>query len=346
MLKYSRRLILLLLLLLTCSLKAEFLTVDKQEFIFKDPPFAACHAATLTETSSGDLLCAWFAGTQEGDSDVAIWLSMFENGQWSPPQKIAQEENVPCWNPVLFTLPSNEILLFYKAGIHPQLWSGFLKRSNDCGHTWSKEEPLPAGIIGPVKNRPLYLKNGTLLCGSSIESWKRWGCWVDITTDGGKSWQKSNPINVEENLFGIIQPALFYGENKEIRLLARSHEIGAICSAESHDQGKTWTAAHPISLPNPNSGIDAINLENGPILLVYNHSTDERFPLNTALSSDGGNSWRQDLILEKNKGEFSYPSVIQTRDGKIHTIYTWNRTQIKHVQMTYHATESILSTPR
>jgi len=322
------------------SLNASHPAIETEEFIFIDPPFASCHASTLTQTHSGSLLCAWFAGTEEGAADVGIWLSQLQFPQlpstpsicytWTAPEQIVTEEGTPCWNPVLFTLPSHEILLFYKAGGHPVFWSGFLKRSSDEGKHWSQAESLPAGVIGPVKNKPLLL-NGTLLCGSSIESWKRWGCWIDITTDGGRTWSKSSPINVSTDLFGIIQPTLFFGKNGSIQLLARSYQIGSICSSQSHDKGKTWSPAQPTSLPNPNSAIDAVNLLDGRILLVYNHSKKERYPLNIALSTDGGTTWQQQLTLEDQPGEYSYPSVIQTTDEKIHITYTWNRTRIKHV---------------
>ncbi len=312
-------------------LPLEALQIVKQEFVFTAPPFASCHASTLTQTHSGNLLCAWFAGTEEGNEDVAIWLSTMDQQGWSSPRKIAEAEGVPCWNPVLFTMPSGQVLLFYKAGKHPQQWSGLLKRSLDEGRTWSEAEDLPAGVIGAVKNKPLLLEDGNLLCGSSIESWKRWGCWIDMTSDVGKSWSKSAPINVEGQLFGIIQPALFYGQKGVIKMLTRSRDIGFICTAESHDSGKTWSKAKATSLPNPNSAIDAINTRDGKVLLVYNDSKKERYPLNVATSEDRGESWKMQLILEKNPGEYSYPSIIQSVDGKIHITYTWNRELIRHV---------------
>jgi len=186
----------------------------KEEFLFTDPPFVSCHASTLTQTHSGVILCSWFAGSEEGANDVAIWFSICEQSKWSSPKIIAETEGIPCWNPVLFTMPSNEILLFYKAGKNLQQWSGLLKRSCDEGVNWSEEECLPAGIIGPAKNKPLLLPNGTLLCGSSIESWRRWGCWIDITADVGRTWHKSSPINVDSQLFGIIQPTHFSSKSK------------------------------------------------------------------------------------------------------------------------------------
>ncbi|MCI0381515.1 MAG: exo-alpha-sialidase [Chlamydiae bacterium] len=325
--KYS----LFFFLLICSSLGGVHSSIIKEEFIFTNPPFASCHASTLTQTDSGLLLCSWFGGSEEGASDVAIWLSILDQGEWSFPRKVAAANGVPCWNPVLFTMPSNELLLFYKAGKNPQQWSGFLKRSCDEGINWSEEKSFPAGVIGPVKNKPLLLQDGTLLCGSSIESWMRWGCWIDITSDNCQSWSKSTPINVKSQLFGIIQPTIFFAENGLLKLLARSHQIGFICIAQSQDQGKSWSPAKPTTLPNPNSAIDAVNIADGRILVVYNHSKENRYPLNVAISKDGGETWKMKVILEEGPGEYSYPSAIQSKDGKIHITYTWNRTKIKHV---------------
>src|ERR1700722_11757520 len=193
---------------------------------------------------------------------------------------------VACWNPVLFTMPSGEILLFYKGGRNPREWSGFLKRSISQGKKWSEAELLPAGILGPVRSRPLLLKDGTLLCDSSIESWKRWGCWIDATVDGGRSWMKSTPINVPNQLFGVIQPSLFLGQSSEVKMVMRSHQIGSICTASSKDGGKTWSDAKPISLPNPNSAVEALTLRDGRILLVFNDSKTKKYPLSIAISKD------------------------------------------------------------
>jgi predicted neuraminidase len=319
-------------LLIFCSFFFPASAEIVEELVFENPPFASCHASTIAETSSGKLLCAYFAGTEEGAKDVGIWLSTRTTKGWGAPRLIAEDSAVPCWNPVLFTAPSGEILLFYKVGPRPSSWSGAIKRSHDEGHHWTKEELLPAGVLGPVKNKPLLLKDGTLLCGSSIETWRRWGCWIDLTKDGGKTWTKSSPINLKGDVFGIIQPTLFWGPSGKVCLLARSYDTGTICSAVSEDEGRTWTGAVPIDLPNPNAAIDAVRLEEGPIVLVYNSST-ERTPLNLAISKDGGVKWEPSLVLEDTPGEYSYPSIIQTPDHRIHITYTYNRTHIKYVSL-------------
>lgn len=277
------------------------------------------------------MLCAYFAGANEGENDVAIWLSTHDQKNWSEPKQVAAIENRSCWNPVLFTLPSGEILLFYKGGPSPQTWSGFLKRSNSHGKEWSDAELLPAGILGPIRSKPLLLENGTLLCGSSIESWRRWGCWVDITHDLGKTWVKSHPINLATTLLGVIQPSLFKGKDGHLNMVMRPYNTGAICQSNSTDYGHTWSDAVPIDLPNPNAAVEALSLFDGRVILIFNDSKTERYPLSIALSSDDGKSWERAIVLEDQEGEFSYPAAIQTSDGLIHITYTYNREKIKHV---------------
>ena len=84
------------------------------------------------------------------------------------------------------------------------------------------------------------------------------------------------------------------------------------------------------SLPNPNSGIDAVTLGDGRHLLVYNHTAKGRSPLNLAISADG-EEWKPVAVLENEPGEFSYPAVIQTKDGLVHISYTWKRQRVRHI---------------
>lgn len=301
-----------------------------EEFVLPSDSFPFCHASSIVETEGG-LLVGYFAGSKEGENDVAIYLSAYQNGQWLSPEKVASADNVPCWNPVLSKLGKDSFLLFYRAGNSPRCWSSFMMRSDNNGKSWTHPTILPAGVLGPIKNKPLLLEDGVLLCGSSVESYEAWGCWVDITTDEGKSWEKSNPINVKDHPYGIIQPTLFFSNSDTLMMLTRSKHIGMICSATSSDYGKTWTEAKPTSLPNPNSGIDAIRLKDGRILLVYNHSQKKRTPLNVAVSLDGGLNWNNVITLENNQGSYSYPAVIETSDGLVHITYSWNGSNIKHV---------------
>jgi predicted neuraminidase len=300
------------------------------EFIFEAAPFRECHASTIVETASGDFLAAWFGGTREGAPDVAIWMSRLSGGRWSQPEIVAREPNVPAWNPVLYRAPNGRLWLYYKVGPSPENWTGAQKFLTDDGKTWQGPEYLPAGLLGPIKDKPIVLANGDIVAGSSVESYHSWSAWIERSTDGGGSWTKFGPVVIPGEPYGIIQPTLVELRPNQLRLFARSRQ-GKIYTADSSDGGRTWTPARPTSLPNPNSGTDSVRLRDGRILMVYNPSTSERTPLAVAVSSDSGETWKTWLALETGPGEFSYPAVIEDSRGDVHITYTWNRRRIKHV---------------
>jgi alpha-L-rhamnosidase len=187
---------------------------------------------------------------------------------------------------------------------------------------------LPDGVLGPIKNKPVELLDGTLLCPSSTEEGNRWRIHLERTPDLGRTWRRTSPLN-DGQAFGAIQPSVLVWPTGRMQLLCRGTG-GRIVQCWSDDGGETWDEVTPTPLPNPNSGTDAVMLQDGRALLVYNHSTSGRTPLNVALSSDGL-AWQSALVLEDAPGEYSYPAVIQTSNGHVHVTYTWRRERIKHV---------------
>lgn len=301
-----------------------------QEFIFEKGPTPSCHASTLCVAGNGAVLAAWFGGKEEGADDVSIWLARREVDKWSAPQKVGSGSGTPCWNPVLFRTRRGTTLLFYKVGTSPQTWSGVLRRSEDDGKTWSEPALLPPGILGPIKNKPLELGDGTLVCGTSVESYKSWGCWVERTPDEGRTWAKHGPILVPAAPYGAIQPSIFGSGDGKLAMLCRTRDLHQMIRAESRDGGRTWSPAEPISLPQNNAGLDATRLKDGRVILIYNHSTGPRTPLNLAVSSDLGRTWTPGPVLETERGEYSYPCIIQAPDDLIHFAYTWRRERIRY----------------
>ncbi len=314
--------------------------VLKSEFIYESAPFPECHASTIAETSAGGLVAAWFGGTKEKHPDVGIWVSRLEKGAWTTPVEVANgvespSKRYPTWNPVLHQATKGPLLLFYKVGPDPKSWWGMMMRSTDGGKTWSKPERLPDNIAGPIKNKPVELSNGDLLCPSSTED-KGWRVHFERTSDLGKTWQRTEPIN-DGKEFGVIQPTVFFHPGNKLQALFRSQQ-GKVVESWSTDQGRTWSKLAATELPNPNSGIDGVTLRDGRHLLVYNHVVTpskkwgDRAPLNLAISKDG-KTWQPSLVLEPGppEAEYSYPAIIQAKDGKVHITYTWNRKKIKHV---------------
>ncbi len=300
------------------------------EFIFERAPYPQCHASTIAEVAPGRLAAAWFGGTHERAPDVGIWVARQENGRWLEAVEVANGSGQPTWNPVLFQSPKGPLFLFYKVGPSPGQWWAMMMTSDDGGKTWSKPRRLPDGVLGPIKNKPVVLTDGSWLCPSSTEGDSGWRVHFELTRDGGKTWQIVGPV--ESNRFEAIQPSVLFHHDGRLQALCRTRN-GVIATTSSSDGGKTWNALESTGLPNPNSGIDAVTLTDGRQLLVYNHSaTKVRYPLDVAISSDGTN-WQHVLTLETEPRDagYAYPAVIQTSDGLVHITYTWNRQRIKHV---------------
>lgn len=313
------------------------------EFIFDSAPFPSCHASTVVELANGDLMSAWFGGTGEGKPDVAIWASQRVAGKWAEPAEMVREPQTPCWNPVLFYTKDRRLWLYYKFGTSPSQWAAGRKYSDDHGNSWSAVEHLPAGIYGPIRAKPLVLEDGTIVSGSSVESFRSWAAWIERSTDGGKTFSRIGPITVPDvsrrsddgkSTHGLIQPSVISLGGKKLRMYARStQDIGRVCVADSTDGGVTWTQAHLLDVPNPNSGIDALALRDGRVVLVYNNTVKGRSPLNLAVSRDA-EKFAMFRTLEDTPGEeFSYPNVIQGKDGDLHIVYTWRRKKIRYVKL-------------
>ncbi len=311
-------------------------------YSLEDKPTPQCHASTIVETSAG-LVAAWFGGQHEKNPDVGIWVARYVDGKWRRATEVANgvqspDTRYPCWNPVLFQPQSGPLLLFYKVGPSPSEWWGMLMTSNDSGQTWSAARKLGESdktghLLGPVKNKPIQLADGSILCPSSSEH-LGWRVHFERTADLGKTWQVVGPIN-DGKEYGAIQPSvLTYGDGR-MQVVCRSQQ-DVLTQCWSEDGGETWGKMTATDLPNPNAGTDAVTLQDGRQLLVYNHTTRRgAFPsgrnmLNVAVSRDGQH-WKTVLTLEKQQGEYSYPAVIQARDGKIHITYTYQRQSVKHV---------------
>ena len=308
------------------------------ELVVSNPSFKECHASTIVELSKGNMMAAWFGGTGEGAKDVCIWGAVNEKGTWDKPAVIAKgiisdALRYPCWNPVLFMATNKKLLLFYKVGPSPQLWWGMMATSADEGKTWSVPVRLPQGILGPIKNKPLLLADGTILAPSSEETKNKWSVHIERSSDNGMTWQR---IAIDTTGFDVIQPSILNYGHGRLQILCRSKQ-GAVVESWSEDNGTTWTKLFKTALLNPNSGTDAVTLKNGEQLIVYNPDVpgkdwnNGRAKLKVAVSKDG-TSWTDVMTLENGTNEeFSYPAVIQSKDLEVHITYTYNRKNIKYV---------------
>ena len=311
------------------------------EFIYEKASYPSCHASTIVESGQGGLVAAWFGGTAEKNPDVGIWVSHYDAAKkaWTPSVEVANGvqpdgKRHPTWNPVLFQPRGNAPLqLYYKVGPSPQTWWGELRTSIDGGRSWGAARRLPDGIYGPIKNKPVQLADGTILSPTSDETDEKpskWRVYFERSTDGGATWAKTPFLN-DGLAVGAIQPSILFHDSiggAKLQAVGRTRQ-GKVFTVSSENSGKSWGEMSLLPLANPNSGTDAVTLKDGRHLMVYNPVPKGRTPLAVAVSRDG-RDWKDVVTLEDQPGEYSYPAVVQTSDGRVHITYTWKRQRIRH----------------
>ncbi len=311
-----------------------------KEFAQEKMPTQAVHASTILKLDNGEIIASWFGGTKEGFDDVDIWLSRKTKEGWVEPLHFVVEKDTAHWNPVLFQLEDGTICLYFKVGKKIVHWKTYVSYSKDMGVTWSTPKELvegdESGGRGPVKNKPIYLSDGTIVAPASIEEGP-WRPFVDISKDNGITWEKMDkiePADDKEKTF-MIQPTLWEGENGNVHMLLRTNK-DKIYRSDSKDYGKTWCEAYPINMPNNNSGIDIVKLENGKLVLVCNPTLGDfgpRSPLSVYISDDGIN-FKEVTKLEDTEGEYSYPSIVN-KGNTVYISYSWKRENVAVVTIEF-----------
>jgi predicted neuraminidase len=290
-----------------------------------------CHASTLVALPHGNFAAAWFQGTKEGKNDVAIYGSRCLDGVWSTPEVWAKVNDLPHWNPVLFQVNEQTLLLFFKVGTLCERWQTWVQSSNDNGKTWSAARELVAGAAnarGPAKNKPIRLADGSILAGNSLEDNAKWRVLLDKSTDECQTWHSSPEIlqNHAPDDLGVIQPTIWESAPGKVHILTRSSSH-FIYRSDSDDFGTTWSPLYKTTLPSNNSGIDAA-YSDGTLILAFNNTSGDwkvRTPLTLAKSTDNGATWQILCDLENDAGEFSYPAIIPLGNGHFAGTYTNRR---------------------
>jgi alpha-L-rhamnosidase len=208
--------------------------------------------------------------------------------------------------------------------------------SKDGGKTWSRRKQLPDGILGPVKNKPI-LHNGRLISPCSMEK-GGWRLYFEYSDDMGKTWKKTADVEADSGVLAI-QPTILVLPDGRLEALCRTRSrfVGVTYSS---DNGATWSRLQLTDVPNNNSGIDAVNISDYEYALVYNNWPIEpdkqkgaRTPLSVSKSNDGIH-WSHWMTLEGSPiSQYSYPSIIKGKDGRLHIVYTWRRQRIKYVEI-------------
>ena len=261
---------------------------------------------------------------------------------WSAPRVLAQVEPVAHWNPVLFALDDagRDLVLHFKIGASIRRWETWTQRSEDAGTTWSEPAPLVPGDRGgrgAVRCKPIRLASGDFLAGASRERWRRWDAFFDRSPNGIDGWDATPIVAFDRRRYagkGLIQPTLWESLPGRVHALFRSTD-GHVHRADSEDDGRTWSPSRALAIPNNNSGIDVVALEDGRLVLACNPVEGNwaaRTPLSLLVSHDNGETWPDRLDVETDAGEYSYPALIATPAG-VALAYTWNRRRIAFAEV-------------
>ncbi len=305
------------------------------------------HPATITELTNGDLFIAFYGGDGEYQGDTAVYGMRLEKGStnWSPPQIIADTPHRSEGNGAIWQAPDGLVWLFYITNYGPTWSSARIKYkvSRDGAHTWSDPYMLSFEQGTMVRSAPIVLNDGDYLLpvyhetGEDREQTAADTCSYFLRYHpADHTWTPTNriysamgnlqasPVQIDDNyLVCYIRRGGGFGPLKE----------GVLYRSESRDGGRTWSRGEASQFANPNSAADFIKLRNGHLLLVYNDNNEgERMPLTVAISTDQDKSYPyRRNIVDRPGDTAAYPNALQTRDGKIHVVYTsGDRTIINH----------------
>ncbi len=304
------------------------------------------HPASVDELRNGDLYLVFFSGRGEyNDNSTAVFGTRFTraDSRWSPPEAIARDPFHSLGNPVIWQAPDGLVWLFYvsRYGTH---WADSRiagKVSRDGARTWSDSFMVAVEDGMMVRGHPVVLHSGDFLLpiyhevGRDTERVDARCTSLFLRFDPAtKLWQPGERVR---SRLGNIQPAAVELAPSHLLAFCRrggdyaGRPDGWLVRAESRDGGRTWSEGSDSEFPNPNAAVDFIKLGNGHLLLVFNNSFTNRTPLTVAISMDSAKTFPYRRNIAEGPGDFGYPTAVQTRDGRIHVVYTSDeRTVVRH----------------
>lgn len=308
------------------------------------PGAASAHASALAALPDGRLLVAWFAGSREGASDVAIRMATVRDGQveaeWESLARTRLQELVhravrKLGNPVLHVAPDGTLHLFVvSVGIGG--WSGSAVnhlQSADLGRSWRSARRL---VLSPflnlgtlVRTQPLACSDGSLLLPAYHEFIRKQGMAVRLSPEGVVLGAARMPSSAS-----LLQPAVApVSPRGAVAMLRSGIGSGArVHLSRTEDLGRTWSVAEPTAIPNPDSAVALARLGDGRLLLAANPVERGRHELALFVREASGGGWTHLRTVESGDpaaDEFSYPSLCVQADGSVWLSCTLRRRGIR-----------------
>ena len=310
------------------------------------------HSATAIELNNGDVRVFWYGGKREGSKDTSIYSRVLNSADnsWSDIDEIMARQTVArdthryirkLGNPVAL-VNGDELWLFF-VSVSVGGWAGSstnLSVSKDNGATWGPVKRLISSpfmnISTLVKNAPLLTKNGDVILPAYHEFLGKFAELLQLDSTGNvlRKYRISHGRQA-------IQPDLLPVDTTHAIAFMRNtsaSQPGKLWFSRSQQQLADWTPLEALALPNPDAAVSAVQLNTQEeLLLVFNNHPSERDDISMAYRSGNDTAWQLVHQFEKKTGTkkehnpYSYPFLLQTREGNFHLFYTWKRKHIKHV---------------
>jgi len=320
------------------------------------PGVPSAHCSSLIYLKNGDLLCAWYAGSYEKASDVAIWMSrchpnLIGNGSlelnWSTPIIVADTVNHSEGQPVWYQTPKGRLFLFYQT-LRPTAplfgdWGPIIETgwsvakikfiySDDFGYTWVEPQYLCNFYFWTLRNPPLLTSKENVIL--PIEFLGSSFFLINNDPDLESKWIPHCRLYSPQSL---TQPSLVELNSGDLMAVFRTGN-GRIYKSYSPDGGFSWYKPKPMRFPNPDSCVALLHLKDGRNLILCNPKTSSRETLSFILGDETGHYWSEPSYVKNQSGkEFSYPNMVQLPDQSIVFTYTNQRINIGYGRFTLEA---------
>lgn len=230
------------------------------------------------------------------------------------------------WQDIILLKPGEDLGERLRAGVRATeydegMWAEYAPQYSKMLEEAAKD-PHKRDTGWMTRTRPITLASGRILIGLYSDGFNT--SLVAMSDDQGETWQASAPI------IGLapIQPTLAQRENGDILAYCRDSgpSPGRIMLGISKDDGETWSVAEDTDIPNPGSSVAVTVLNDGRWVMVFNDTERGRHQLAITLSEDEGRTWPWKQYLDRAEhndiGSYSYPTVMQGKDGRIHVTYS------------------------
>lgn len=302
----------------------------RNQFINNPEGFGGhAHSASITEYN-GVLYATWYAYQEKEFEKGQIAFSRFNDSTqtWNNSQfAFPETKNESCGNPVIFSDENGLHLYFVKLmGGYWDTAQIFYSHFNEKDSSWGSPRKVNTGEGVMVRHRPMKL--GMSLIHPAYDE-KTMKTILFESRQDYTSWKEYSKIDGE-----YIQGDLIAFNEYEVQLYLRAAgDHTKVIKAMSSNGGKEWPVVRETVLPCPLSGIAAIKLDTGEVLICNNHTeAHKRSPISLNLSESKGVLFEKGPFhLDESMFELSYPSLLQTQDGQIHIVFTYNREKIKYL---------------